>query len=364
MAVYNTGTDIWTSETVTSAAALDYNPKISCDGSGNLTIVWTHDENSDILAENPPVSNTLLARTKGDSGWEIAQTLATVNGLVKYTDTEAESASSYIVYCVDTDSNLATDSDNELFYIDNTGGSWSMPLQLTNDPNADVNPQFVKTSTDLMLVWARDGKIVGTTDISGLTSITEFVSEEGSSGQRSFVSAVSPTDNISVIWNDPSAAGSDIYTATYDPTMLAWSDVVQITDNRDMERSITAAYSDGDTLELAYNKVHIEDANGLDAFGQVDLCVYEYPIGSDLTVNAESISIDDVNAIPGDTVNLRATIINNGDIAIGNIPVAFYCGETADPCNQIDQSQMIGTVLAAGDEVFVEPSSVACIEER
>jgi hypothetical protein len=137
---------------------------------------------------------------------------------------------------------------------------------------------------------------------------------------------------------------------------MAWSAVVQMTDNRDMERSITAVYSAGDTLELAYNKVHIEDANGLDAFGQVDLCAYEYPIGSDLTVTADNITIDDPNAVPDDTVTLQATIANIGDIAVSNIPVAFYCGETADPCNQIDLTQMISGNLAAGNEVITSVS--------
>ena len=355
MATYNSGTDIWTSETVTSASALDYNPKVSCNSSGDITVIWTHDDANDILAENPPVTNKLLARTKTGSGWETAQTLVTTTGLVKYTDTESDLANSYIVYCLDTDSNLATDIDNELFYLDNVGGSWSTPLQLTSDPNTDVNPQFVRTSTDLMLIWARDGKIVSTTDITGMTGITDVVAEEGSSGQRSFVAAVSPTDNISVIFNDPSPAGSDIYTATYDPVMMAWSEVVQMTDSSDMERSITAAYSAGDTLDLAYNKVHIEDGNGLDAFGQVDLCVYEYSIGSDLTVIAESIDINDVNAVPGDTVTLQATIANIGDIGISNIPVAFYCNEVNE-ANQIDSTQLVSGTLLAGDEAEVSVS--------
>ncbi len=349
--IYEGGSNTWRPAAVAAGGGWDNKPKMGCGGGGSKTEVGTQGKGKDGLAKNPPVSNNLLARTKTDSGWEITQTLATVSGLVKYTDAEADGANSYIVYCVDTDSDFATDTDNELFYIDNASGSWSIPLQLTNDPNADVNPQFVETSTDLMLVWARDGKIVSTTDITGMTGITDVVSDEGSSGQRSFTAAVSPTDNISVVWNDPSAEGSDIYSATYDPTIMAWSGVVQITDNRDMERSITAAYSAGDTLNLAYNKVHIEDADGLDVFGQVDLCVYEYPIASDLAVSAESISIDDPNAVPGDTVTLQATIANEGNIAIGNIPVAFYCGETADPCNQIDLTQMIIPNLAAGDEV-------------
>jgi len=356
MAVYDSANDTWTPETVTNASALDYNPKVACDTAGNITVLWTHDDNNDMLAENPPVTNSIMARTKTPAGWQAAQTLATVSGLVKYTDIEADSAATHIVYCLDSDSDYQTDTDNELYYINDASASWSAPARLTNNTIADVNPQLVNASTGLMLIWAADGTIVSTTDISGMTGITDVVARDGSSGQRGFVAAVSPTDNISVIWNDPSQAGSDIYTTTYDPAMTAWSDIVQMTNNRDMERSITAAYSAGDTLELAYNKVHIVDANGLDAFGQVDLCVYEYQIGADLAVAADGIAINDPNAVPGDTVTLEAAITNNGDTAISNIPVAFYCGQTAEPANQIDTTQLISGPLAAGDETIVSVS--------
>ena len=356
MAVYNSASDAWTTETATNASALDYNPKVACDAGGNITVLWTHDDNNDMLAENPPVTNSIMARTKTGTGWEAAQTLATVGGLVKYTDIEADSTATHVVYCLDSDSDYQTDADNELYYINNAGASWSAPARLTSDTIADVNPQFVNASTGLMLIWAADGKIVSTTDISGMTGITDVVAQAGSSGQRGFVAAVSPTDNISVIWNDPSAAGSDIYTATYDPTMAAWSDVVQMTDNRDMERSISAAYSAGDMLEIAYNKVHIVEGDGLDVFGQVDLCVYEYRIGADLAVTADSIAISDPNAVPGDTVTLQATIANIGDTAIGNIPVAFYCGETPVPANQIGTTQLISGPLAAGGETIASVS--------
>ena len=348
LAAYNSGTDTWTSETVTNSAALDYNPKVVCDA-GNTTVVWIHDNNNDILAANSPVINHVMARTKTISGWQAEQILATTDGLVKYIDAEIDSSGSHIVYCLDTDSNFGTDTDNELFYLVNSAGVWSSPAQLTNDPNSDVNPQFVKTSTALMLLWAKDGKIVSTTDIAGMTNIVEAVAQEGSSGQRSFVATASPSGNISVIWNDPSETGSDMYTATYDPAMDAWSDIVRITDSQDMERSITAAYSADDRLELAYNKVHFDKAAvGLDAFGQVDLCTNQYQIGADITVSADGITVDDPNAVPGDTVTLTANISNIGDIAVSDIPVTFYCGQTADLANQIGTTQLISGSLLAG----------------
>ena len=351
MAVYDNSSDIWTSETVTNATALDYNPAVSCSASGDITVVWTHDEDNDLLSENQTVSNILMARTKTASGWQPPKTLAAANGLIKYVDIEHDSTGGHVVYCLDTDSNFGTDTDNELFYTSNTSGAWSTVQQLTNDPNSDVNPQFVKTSTDLMLVWAKDGRIVSTTDVTGMTDLNGIVFEEGSSGQRSFVTAISADDSISVIWNDPSEAGSDIYTSTYDSAMAAWSPSVQLTNNSYMERSISAAYSEEDTLEIAYNKVHFDSsADGLNAFGQVDLCTYQHKICADISVVSDSISIDDPNAVPGDTVDLQFELSNLGDIAVSDIPVAFYCGQAAEPNNQIGVTQIMDGVLLAGEK--------------
>ncbi len=363
MGIYNLATDLWTAESVTQRPALDYNPKVACQGNGNITVIWTHDDKNDILAENPPVTNSLIARTKTDTGWTDEQTIATVNGIVKYSDLAAL-AGYHLVYCVDSDSDFQTDTDNELYYINNRDGVWSNPVRLTQDGNSDVNPRLVKTTSGLMLLWAREGKIVSTTDIPGMTGIAEVVPQSGSSGQRGFVAAVSPSNNVSVVWNDPSSAGSDLYMATYDPTIQRWSNVIQITDNRDMERSIIAVYSTANQLDLAYDKVHILPGEGLVTFGQVDLCVYDYQVGSDLSVVTDSITISNPDAVPGDTVSIQATIFNIGDVAIGQIPVAFYCGDTAIPANQIGQRQTITNPLGAGDSALVSVSWTIPISDK
>ncbi|MBI9019435.1 MAG: hypothetical protein JEZ07_19475 [Phycisphaerae bacterium] len=353
MAVYNSGSGTWSSETVTSSAGLDYNPKVAADNTGNIHIVWTHDDNNDMLAESGAVVNKLMLRTKSSAGWDTEQQLNTFSGLVQYTDIETDTNGTHIVVSVDTDSDFQTDNDNELFYVNNMSGSWSLATQLTSDLVADNNPQLVKTSSNLMLIWAREGKIVSTTDISGMTNIIEAVAKEGSSGQRGFIAAVSPTDNISVVWNDPSEAGSDMYTATYDPAMNFWSAVVQMSNDRNMERSITAAYSAGDTLELAYNKVQINSGDGLNVFGQVDLCANTYTIASDLTVLADGITLGDPEAMPGDTVLLQVEIENIGDVAVKDIPVAFYLGTTANSANQIGTTQICAGDLPAGEKKTV-----------
>ena len=348
-AVYDWTTGTWISETITTAAGLDYLGNAISDVEG--TVVWVHDDDSDLLAESGRVFNTIMVRKHGGAGPEA---LATVAGLIRYLEVGTDATGRYIVYCLDRDSSLETDIDNDLFLISDTGSGWTAPIQMTDiaDFNsvADVNPQFVTTSKGLMLFWARDGQIVSARDLAGLTDMTVALAQEGSSGQRGFVTAAGPTDTISVVWNDPSREGMDLYGATYDPSMDLWSDPVQMTKSRDMERSMDAIYAGENELRLVYNKVHMTDGQGLDAFGEVDLCLYDYEVGLDLAVVQDSISIDP-NAVPGDTTQLTAVIASQGDFSTDQpIGVGFYCGTEATTENLIGSVQIIPNGMMSGDQ--------------
>jgi len=360
VAVYDPAAERWMIETITDAPGLDYLAKVA--SGRELTVAWVHDDDSDILGELGSVTNSIMVRTRKEFGWSQPQTIATVGGLIKRIDLASDESSRYIVCCLDQDSILLTEEDNDLYLLRDVAGGWSDPIQITDasavsgrPPNnhavADVNPRFVKTSAGITLLWSREGRIVGTTDFVGLTDMENVVAQEGSSGQRSFVATAGPNDTISVVWNDPSAEGMDLYTVTFDPAVGIWSSILQMTHSRDMERSIGAVYSDAKTLTLAYNKVHIQDAAGLDTFGQVDLCLYDYEVGADLKVVGESVAIDSV-AVPGDTVTLTATITNQGDVSSNEpIEVAFYWAmDPVVPEAQIGQTQVVAGRLAPRSE--------------
>lgn len=351
-AVYDPVGGTWTSTSLTTSAGLDYNPKCGSHTNGQMFVTWVHDDNSDMLGELGPATNSIDCSQWDGVSWSDPQIAATTSGIITYSDIVYIGTDQTVVFSLDTDSDLETDSDNELFILDDSTGSWSVPTQLTSDVNADTNPQFVQSATDVLLLWARDGQIVSSDDLVALSTITEVIGQEGSSGQRSFVSAVSPTDNISVIWNDPSEAGADLYTSTYDTVMGIWSDVVQMTDNREMERSVSAVYLGSNILSLAYNKVHIIENSGLIDASSVDLCVGSYEISSDVMTVEDSLVLSDPNAAPGDSVMLSVNVLNQGDVSVSDIPVAFYLGNPS-PDNQIGETQVISGALAATEYASV-----------
>ncbi len=355
MAVYDNTLDIWRVETVCDSSAMDYMPKVMCEGDGNITIVWAHDDNSDMVGQTLPVTNYLMGRTKTSNGWLDTEILSSGNGLINSITVQTDKDSNYIVYSLDRDGDIQTDGDNDLVYLDNTSGTWSVPIFLTDEQEiSNVNPYLIWQSSDLMLLWSRNGQIASTTNILDMTGIQYVVDQAGSSGQRAFVPVVSSSGNISVIWHDASLDGSDIYAATYDPLSDSWSNENQITHSRDMEQSVTAVYSESDVITLAYNKREIiDDMAGLDAFGRVDLCTYEYTILPDIAVAADSLSVVEDEVAPGDTVMLQAEIKNNGDISAGSISVAFYLGDSPNTYTLIDSQVVIDDNLAAGESVIV-----------
>ncbi len=315
----------WVSESVTSAADLDYNPEVICSGDA-VEVVWTHDDGNDIFAAGGSITNVLMVRSKLSTGWQASEAVVTADGLIKYSTAGCDSTGKSIVYCLDMDGDLQTDADSELFFVSNPSGSWLVPQRLTDDAVDDVNPQFLNVASgELMLIWAKDGQIISTMDWVGMTGVEDVVSEKGSSGQRGFVSAISLDDEMSVVWNDPSPAGSDLYAALYDSVAEDWSSPVQITDSRDMERSISAAYSAAGDLVLAYNRVALSDADGLDAFGQVDLVVNEVSPAPDAAVL--SISLLESSPVLGSTVDVSVTVANLGELACSNVVVSVYDGD-------------------------------------
>ena len=76
-----------------------------------------------------------------------------------------------------------------------------------------------------------------------------------------------------------------------------------------------------------------------------------HPIGSDLAVATEDISISKANPKPGDSVTIAAIIHDLGDVAEADVPVVFYDGNPAAGGTPIGDVQTIkGPIPAAGTD--------------
>ncbi len=323
---YGAVSQTWTAQTLTNNNHLDRSPRIATADNGTAVAVWIYNAKDDILGLDSNTLNEIEYSAFNGSTWSEPNTVATDIGLIIKTDLAYNGSESVYVYSLDTDHNWQTDSDRELYAIIYNGSTWSQPYQITDDNCLDANPQVVYDQNDIFLVWYHDANLVSCRNFDANT-FQQILTTSGSSGSMDFRLAKSPAGQISLVWTDTSAAGVDIFTASFDPQLSVWSNAYQLTSDRSMERSITATYAGLNELALAYNKVEIIDHNGIPEPNRVDLYILRHKIKGDLATSSGDISFSVPNPSPGSIVDINAVIHNLGDIAEVNVPVSFYNGD-------------------------------------
>jgi len=288
-------------------------------------------------------------------------------GAILKSDLAYDGGNAVYIYSADMDDDLTTEEDGELYGITYTNGLWAAPVRLTDDNVKDANPDVEYTgSGSLMLLWYRGGQIVQSDDLT-LSTVTTVVETGASSGAADFSLAVGSGNNISLVWQDASGEGVDLWTATFDPNAHVWSLPYQLTSDLALERNITAGYDSGN-LVLVYNKAEVIETDEQISIGQIDLCWLERQIGVDLAVSADDVSFSPANPAPGEECTITAVIHNLGDLAVENVQVSFYDGNPAEGGQQISdatvdsllagsQSDSISIAWTPPDEI-AEPKNI------
>ncbi len=347
---YDSNTGVWTRHTLTNNNHLDHSPRIAADNNTAMA-VWIYNAKDDILGTDSNALNEIRYSRWNGTNWSEPNTAASGVGLIIKTALAYNGNRAAYVYAVDPNWSWNTETDREIYAITYNGNSWSSPNRITDNNLIDANPQIVYDENDILLIWYRDGNLVSCYNFD-MNNMQVILPTVGSSGAMDFRLAKSPGGQISLVWNDTSAKGVDIFTATYDPVKKVWSSSYQLTSDRDMERSIAAVYAGSEELALAYNKVRIVDVNGVPEPNRVDLCVLRHTIKGDLSILPADISSSIPNPQPGTIVDINAVVHNLGDISEVNVPVVFYNGDPDANGVQIGNTQIIaGTIPAAGTAV-------------
>ena len=266
------------------------------------------------------------------------------------------------VFVVDSDDDLDTTDDQELWYTLFESGAWSTPQQLTNDTQTDVNPKLVYDSLgDLHLAWLKGPDIHFTNNLDVANS-TVYTSPGQSMGARDFDLSISNTDNIALVWNDTSATYNDLWMAYYDTGMDSISSSRQLTFDDASERFINTAFDVNDNLVCVYDKnfTQYEDRTetingqevtitGVPKSGTSDLTYLSYSMDVDLSVEVENINIDPQMAFPASDVTITTLIKNIGETPVANTEVELYQCDDQDNCTLI-YSAIIPEIITGGGE--------------
>ncbi len=362
VAVFNNGTNTWgASERLTNNAFLDRSPKIGAAGNKAVAI-WISNEFNDMLGtiQKP---NKLNCSFFNGSTWSSPQTIADglssiIKSAVVYNGGEV-----VYVFALDQDGDMQTLEDQELYSLTFDGLNWSDPARLTNDDLQDANPQLTYSSSgDLLLAWYKGGdfKMVANLNMNDTQTI---LTNELSTGAADFRLISGDSGELSIVWADSSSKGQDLYVAAYDPILGIWGDAIQITDTESMERSITASSFNGNLI-VVYNDVQMtseiryvnagEEIIEVEApvMGQADLVMASVSTEGDLHISANDIVVSNDHVQFDNTIDITATVSNQGLIGAENIRVDFYLGDPNAGGELIGSRSMQG-ILASGESADV-----------
>ena len=355
--------------TLTDNGFLDRSPRIATSSSGEATLVWVANEASDPIGSKSRPNSVMYSMWDGVQWSEAAVASAGLRALTRLEVAFVDDGP-VVLFCIDRDGDLATEDDQELYALAYGGTDWGKPSRLTRDHVQDTSPKLVTMGIEPTVIWYRGGNLVECS-FSGFDAslAQEILPSEKSSTLLDFRLIPNDGGDIALIWAEGSESGSDIWKLVYDTSADVWGQRVQLTDDLQVERSLAGTYASTGDLLLAYNKVKVTladetfDIDGQDVtvrdyptFGQTDLCLLRERIAGDLAVATGSISLSKPNPQVGDTVKIRASIINKGDFAASDVTVGFYDGHP-DRVGALIGLETIPGLIAPGESRKVRYAS-------
>ena len=350
VARYDSQSSEWSSALhLSDNLTLDSSPLIDGPSDDNVMVVWINNPANDIRGSQDNPNEIWYSLWNGNE-WSEPQFAAEIGyGLVKY-NLVFDGLNAYLAMSLDIDGIDDSTDDHELFSLAYTNGSWQGLTQLTDDNIVDDNPQLhLDSDNNLLMCWIKGSEISSTLNLNMVDRDVIMTDETGyTANLADFKMAYNSQGIIAIVWAEPAEYNSDLFAVLYDPFYGVWSNPRQLTSDIELEQQITVAFLGATTLNIVYNKVVVEEEviERVTPVGKTieisiprkresDLFTLQYILGDDLKCSMDGIVSNPGNPHPASSITLSLNIVNDGDQAIGNIPVGFYLGNPAEGGSQI-----------------------------
>ncbi|TGO02531.1 hypothetical protein PN36_23605 [Candidatus Thiomargarita nelsonii] len=357
------GTEWSQPQTINDDGTADFHPQLLLSADDAMLCAW---EDQKIVLNDTDDFETMVANMEisvarynpgSSQTWATPETAIEIPyPLIKYdTIFQSDSGKGLTVMSLDTDDDLSTIADRQLFTLTYQNGTWGSLTQLTTDDLPDDNPQLaLDPSGNVVLVWLKDSELSSLSATSfTLPEMTErqiiLSDESGYSANLADARLTSsPDGKIAILWAEASTEfDSDIYALFYSPIFQIWGNSRQLTEDEETESRITAAFQGNDKLIALYNRNLIGETELTTTYqGRevsilvpniigTDLYMMVHELSTDLALQEEFFDISPANPDAGNTATLTVTAENLSDQAIENAVVAFYNGDPAFGGTQI-----------------------------
>ena len=321
---------------LTNNNALDHSPLLIRGNDGKLFLIWRQNPAGKFIG-TPEAPETLYWAVWDGAAWSPPQVL--ISNAIHVLDITAarhDGTEMGVVYTLDTDGNLSTSEDQELYMMLWNGYSWTTPTRLTSDGEPDNHPTLIyDASGHPRLLWLKGQTLYAL--LNGLNSTPVPIAAEESAAVLDYVAAWDRIGNIVLFWQGHSEEGVDVFYSVYDQAHNVFSLVQQLTHDLSAEKFMAPAFAPTGELLMAYGKDSLITTtvtlsptlvvSNVVRFRQSDLYVLRHTLGPDLALTADDILVEPNNPVPGTVAQVKVTIHNIGNRPVENPMVAVYLGD-------------------------------------
>jgi hypothetical protein len=366
VARFNPTTGAWgAARKLTNNVTLDRSPRISGAASNKLLLTWIANIANDLRGSDAK-PNTLRFSTFDGTSWAPAGNARQVPyGIIQY-DLLYDGVKGHAVFSLDTDHDPKTVDDRELFRMVYASGAWGALQRLTTNSVPDDNPRLAVTPDGgVLLTWLKKGKLQSVENFNFSAPVT-VLADEYSSNLADYRLCSTANGRVALTWVEPSGYASDIHAVFYDPVFNVWGSPKKLTDDPEIERALAPAFYGEKMLTVVYNRtaVSVQEQTHTTLTGKevvvatpipvsTDLYMVQLKAAGDLALESETFVTTPINPSPGEPLTLKATVVNNGELAAKDFEVAFYAGDPAQGGPEIGRKR-VSQVLKPGASTGVE----------
>lgn len=325
-----TGSSDGNPRNLTNDNKLDYNPRLAADGDSAL-LVWQKTAAADPEQDSDDPADLYYSCWDGNL-WSDPVQIDTDGDSVVDTSLVMHGGEDLLLYTADTDGDLSTTDDRELFAVEYRDGSWGEAQQITDNEVEDSAPQAAFVDGDWFLLWNENGTVVYKTGLNGEMKQDDHLSAVGSRYELTANSAGSP--DLALVYTRAGDNGTRTLSASfYDAENGVWSAEVPLTQgDSGYVKTFSPSFTADGKLMVAYTRADMvnEVVDGVTYPGpssKADLKLLTYTPVHALSLDSDAgLTFSTDNPLPDVSETVTATVKNEGDCA-ENATVTLYRGD-------------------------------------
>jgi hypothetical protein len=225
----------------------------------------------------------------------------------------------------------------------------------------------VDPAGEIYLMWIREGDLVLDRNLTGSPSLVR--PESATIGFAAHRLTLNPDGNLVLLWQEQTPDGGvDPYYSVYDPASGRWSTDTRLATDDDVEGSFSPVWDSAGNLTVVYDRTTVSPGSeefttdegetitidNVAQFGETELFVMKRGLVNDVGFESGDLEARSWRFLPGDTVQLNATVRNLGDFPAEDLELALYDGDPAVDGEEIVPRRIVEGYLDGSDTAKFE----------